>query len=570
MRKLRISIAVAAALAVMLGIWSATASADTGPRYAVAAAGKGSVQQEYLTVGTVSRVGAVESTFSVSGTVSSVSVKIGDSVAVGDVLAKIDSAGLKLAVLDAESDLADAEASLYSAEHPSSGSGGRAAGAAGAAGLADLAAGLSGVGSGGAQQPSALNPAQDDLQQLYTAIAETTRATAAWSTADNPDAEPTLCDKIYAALEVDPADPDPTDPTDPADPADPAGSDPSGADPAASPASSSAAEPSSDPGPSSDPEPEEPQPAPAPAEDADPAPEPSSDESAVALSVTAEDITLEQLQACGEARGAVVMANAVLADYYNQLLTTGVIEGSASPDQPGIGAKTPSAKASSGSGSGSTSVSEAQVAQAEVSVLQAQQRLDEAKASLAKATLKASVSGTVGALTLVAGGSSSGSVTIVGDGAAELSFELPLAVRQLAEVGGEVSASPAGSTDSLDGLITSISQLETSGTAGDKPTYTVVALVDDPDQALADGSTASIRLIVRAATDVVTVPASSVVITGSGEGTVSVVESAEAQDARETPVKLGAQGQGLVEITSGLDEGELVVLADSTEPLPSN
>ncbi|MDR1236810.1 MAG: biotin/lipoyl-binding protein [Propionibacteriaceae bacterium] len=560
MRKLRISIAIVAALAVIFGVWAATASADPGQRYATATASKGSVRQDYLTAGTVSRVDTVENTFAVSGTVAAVPVRIGDHVEAGDVLAELDSAELKLAVLNAESDLADAEASLYSAEHPATGTSGRMPNI----NLADL-----GGGGGGTQPPSALNPSVDDLQQLYTAIAEVTRTAVAWSTVDNPDAEPTLCDTIYAALTVDPQTPDP-EPTDPADP------DPS-TDPGGDPGSDDDSGSNNTPEPSPSPTPADPQPTPT--EEATPTAEPTAEapasepdeESAVALSVTAQDITLEQLQTCGETRKAVVMANAVLADYYNQLMTTGTIEGSVNPDQPdtGTGAKLPSGNASSGSGSASTSA--AQIAQAEVGVLQAQQRLDEAEADLDKATLKASVSGTVGALTLTTGGSASGSVTIVGAGAAEIAFELPLSVRQLVEVGDEVSASPAGSTLALDGIITSISQLETSGTAGDNPSYTAVALVDDPDQRLADGAAASVQLAVRTADDAVTVPSSAVTVTGPGEGVVSIVETAD-QELRvsSSPVQLGASGGGKVEITSGLAEGDVVVIADANEPLPSN
>jgi multidrug efflux pump subunit AcrA (membrane-fusion protein) len=568
MRKLRLSIAIVAALAVIFGVWAATAVADPGQRYATATASKGSVRQDYLTAGTVSRVDTVENTFSVSGTVSSVPVKIGDQVTAGDVLAKLDSAELKLAVLNAESDLADAEASLYSAEHPATGASGIRIPNVN---LADLG----GSGGGGTQPPSALNPAVDDLRQLYAAIAEVTRTAAAWSTVDNPDAEPTLCDKIYAALTVDPETPDPEPTPTPTDP----GSSP---DPGGDSGSSGGTDPANTPEPSPSPTPADPQPTPTddptpaatPAEASASAPSAaeSDDESAVALSVTAEEITLEQLQTCGETRKEMAMANAVLADYYNQLMTTGTIEGSVEPDQPdlGGGSKLPTgAKASSGSGSGSTS--DAQIAQAKVSVLQAQQRLDAAEDSLAKATLKASISGTVGALSLTKGGSSSGSVTIVGAGAAEIAFELPLSVRQMVEVGGEVSASPAGDTTVLNGIITSISQLETSGTAGDKPTYTATALVDDPDQRLADGATASVQLAVRTADDAVTVPMSAVTITGQDEGEVSIVTT-EGQESRVsvTPVQLGAGGEGKVEITAGLAEGDVVVIADAAEPLPSN
>ena len=102
----------------------ATGSAAVSGRFVTAVAGTGDIAQSYLATGTVSRDNVVEAAFSGSGTVKKVHVAVGDEVAAGDVLASLDTAALKLALLNAETELASAKANLYAAEHPTSGSSG--------------------------------------------------------------------------------------------------------------------------------------------------------------------------------------------------------------------------------------------------------------------------------------------------------------------------------------------------------------------------------------------------------------------------------------------------------------
>jgi len=151
-----------------------------------------------------------------------------------------------------------------------------------------------------------------------------------------------------------------------------------------------------------------------------------------------------------------------------------------------------------------------------------------------------------------------------------VSFELPLATRQLVKVGDSVTVTPAGSTKTLTGKITSIANLETSGTSGDSPTYTTEVSVSDAAGLLATGAKASVQIPVKSATGVVRVPASAVTPTGAGAATVQVVDNANATTASTVQVKTGAVGGGWVEITEGLEAGKLVVLADTTAEIPSN
>ena len=70
------------------------------------------------------------------------------------------------------------------------------------------------------------------------------------------------------------------------------------------------------------------------------------------------------------------------------------------------------------------------------------------------------------------------------------------------------------------------------------------------------------------ATDVLTVPMSAVTKTSENAGTVQVIDDAYASTAETVTVATGRQGGGKIEITSGLTEGQRVVLADRRLPVP--
>lgn len=100
-------------------VW-ATGSQAASNRFTTASVTTGDVSQSFLATGSVSRTNVVDAAFSVSGTVRKVAVAVGDTVAAGDVLATLDTTALKLDLLNAQTDLASAKATLYAAEHPSS------------------------------------------------------------------------------------------------------------------------------------------------------------------------------------------------------------------------------------------------------------------------------------------------------------------------------------------------------------------------------------------------------------------------------------------------------------------
>lgn len=471
-----LGIAVALAVVAGAGVYWAQSSAAASLKYVTAVAGTGDVTQTYTATGSVTRKNTAEASFEVSGTVSSVKVSVGDKVQAGDTLATLNKASLQLAVLNASTSVAQAEASLYAAKHPTSTSSG---------------SGGSGSTGGVVVNPAILTAA---TSRVNTAVAD----------------EATKCDALIASLTAD-----------------------------SSGTTSSSAGTSS------------------PAEESPAAAEPSASatptETATSLAkVTAAEVSDEDLAACVDARAEVIAANTNLQELIAKLTSS-----------------TGSTKKKSSSSS--TTVSKSAVAKAKAALLEAQQGLDTANANLAKAKLVAPISGTVGTVGLSVGSSSSsGSITIVGSGNAEITFELPLKTRRQVEVGQAVTVTPAGSTTELTGKITSIATLATSGTSGDTATYTAIALIEDPKSLLPSGSKAAVTMPINAVTGVLRVPASAVTPTGTGTATVQVVTSTSATTAKSTEVKTGAVGGGWVQITSGLDAGAIVVLADNTAEIPSN
>ncbi|MEP7034185.1 MAG: biotin/lipoyl-binding protein, partial [Actinomycetota bacterium] len=90
------------------------ASASATDTYRMATVTKGSVEQRLDLTGSVQRVNQVSQGFAVSGTVSSVSVAVGDAVRAGQTLATLDPKPFNSALTNAKAALAQAKATLES------------------------------------------------------------------------------------------------------------------------------------------------------------------------------------------------------------------------------------------------------------------------------------------------------------------------------------------------------------------------------------------------------------------------------------------------------------------------
>ncbi|WP_040161882.1 efflux RND transporter periplasmic adaptor subunit [Nigerium massiliense] len=200
-------------------------------------------------------------------------------------------------------------------------------------------------------------------------------------------------------------------------------------------------------------------------------------------------------------------------------------------------------------------------------VVQARQQVDAAQRAVAATTMRSPLAGTVGAVDLRVGESSAGrSLTVVGAGQAEVDVQVPLNVRSLVSSGQSASVGLVGSDPALTGKVTSVTVLPASSSGS--PSYTATIAAADPDGLLKAGSKAEVRLALRTVRDVVTVPLSAVTKTTDTAGTVQVVAAADATTAETVEVTTGATGGGRIEISSGLEPGRVVVLADRRLPVP--
>jgi HlyD family secretion protein len=117
------------------GIWiyanHATSASDRAPVGTVLTVRRGTVAVTQAASGTVQAAKSRGLSFGTSGTVTEVSVKAGDRVTAGEVLARIDDSDAKVAVSTAQADVAAAQDAVNSAEQTAS-SGGATCQAAGA------------------------------------------------------------------------------------------------------------------------------------------------------------------------------------------------------------------------------------------------------------------------------------------------------------------------------------------------------------------------------------------------------------------------------------------------------
>jgi HlyD family secretion protein len=223
----------------------------------------------------------------------------------------------------------------------------------------------------------------------------------------------------------------------------------------------------------------------------------------------------------------------------------------------------------------------------QAAVINAQDALSSAQADLTSATLKSSIAGTVGSVSLVKGGSSAGtSVVIVGNGAVAVTLNVPLASMASIHVGQKANVSPQGTTSFVPGTVSSISLLPSTSSSGGSagstttqggtgqssatsgsPVYPVVVLVPESLPALASGSRADVSLLVGTAANVLTVPNSALTPLGNGQAMALTFKNGVATRAM---VKTGYAGTLSTQITSGLTAGQQVVLADLSTALPTN
>ncbi|HZG92819.1 MAG TPA: hypothetical protein VEZ42_21620, partial [Pseudonocardia sp.] len=197
-------------------------------------------------------------------------------------------------------------------------------------------------------------------------------------------------------------------------------------------------------------------------------------------------------------------------------------------------------------------------------------QLTVARQNLAQAVLASPVDGTVGLLDLAVGDRVTGragavqAVVIPPTRGYQVEVSVGEADVARVAVGNPVTVTPDGGGAPVEGSVASIGLLPTSSAAGPATYPVTIALpgATGPYPA-GQGAAASIRLADVVGT--LTVPTSAVHTDGA-ERTVDVLRDGE---VRPVPVRVGAVGAVRTEIVSGLAAGDVVVVADPSQPLPT-
>lgn len=208
--------------------------------------------------------------------------------------------------------------------------------------------------------------------------------------------------------------------------------------------------------------------------------------------------------------------------------------------------------------SGAT-VTAATLAQDQAQIDQAEADLATAEQQLETATVRAPFGGQVVAVDVEVGDSVAAGTDVfvlVSQGTTTVQVDASSSQVQQLEVGQEATATPAGADEALAGTVSQVSSVP-----DDESTYAVTITLSKKDLDIATGLTASVSVVTGTAEDVLTVPASAV-----ADGIVTVLEDGK---ATPTPVTTGVTGGSTVEITDGVAAGDVVVLADLNEPVPT-
>ncbi|MDP2288798.1 MAG: efflux RND transporter periplasmic adaptor subunit [Actinomycetota bacterium] len=190
-----------------------------------------------------------------------------------------------------------------------------------------------------------------------------------------------------------------------------------------------------------------------------------------------------------------------------------------------------------------------------------QAQLANAEKAYAQTTLRAPVSGTIGAVNASVGQSSAGSsagtsvITLVGKGKLDVAANFNEA--DAAKVTAGMSATitfTALPEASATGKVISVSPV--SSTSNGLTTYPVVISIDSAPKGVRAGMTANVAVTTSQASNVLVVPSTAINSLG-GSSTVTVKKG---EQETVVQVVVGVKGDSTTEITNGLSAGDIIVL----------
>jgi RND family efflux transporter MFP subunit len=142
-----------------------------------------------------------------------------------------------------------------------------------------------------------------------------------------------------------------------------------------------------------------------------------------------------------------------------------------------------------------------------------------------------------------------------------LRLVIPLPERAVTDVhvGDTVNIEVSGAKDAFTGKIVRLSgQIETQT----RTMHTEVQ-VPNPNYLLVPGMYASVKIPLRSASQALSIPVQAVQSSGSGQGTVLLVNSSNRVEKRE--IKLGIETASQAEVLSGLNENEMVIFGEQNQ-----
>lgn len=497
------------ALIAVVAVAVAAAGQDTSGHYRTATATVGSVDQVLQSVATIEPVTQAAVAFPIAGTVDSVEVSAGDRVQVGTVLAGLDTASLERSLREQQAGLDEAELNLERALD------------------GEAVAGGGGAPSGGVATPTAFDGAAvgggASVERGHVVMVA---ARSGPSDADIAAAQQAL---VAAQQQADAA--------------------LAAVQPAIDNANSLCAAVAS----------------------ADEATFPAT---LAACSQALTAVTGAQ-QAAQSAQASVSSAAATLDDLLAQRAAalgeqpTTTTTAPVAPSQPSApsGGASPDVGSlpSTGATSGGSSVSSERLIALQKAVDVAVLEVLVAQQAVAQASVVSPIAGRVVAVNLAVGdevdaASSTANVIIAGRGGYEATVSVSVDDVADLEVGQAATVQPDAGGDALDGEVVAI------GVAANAGSFPVTIGLRGDTSELGNGSTASVAITTAAADDVLAVPTSAITV----DGDVASVEIPDGNATETVTVEIGAIGATWTEVTSGLEEGQEVVLADLDEPLPGS
>lgn len=197
--------------------------------------------------------------------------------------------------------------------------------------------------------------------------------------------------------------------------------------------------------------------------------------------------------------------------------------------------------------------------------------LSTAQAELGSAEIVSPMAGVVAAVGItpgetVAAGSSSDVIVVIGPQSFEVRVSVGVSEISQVKVGQAAFVTPDGQSSQLTGTITQVGPPPAAVPATTTTVnYPVVVSLPAGTPGLFDGASASVAIVVQRSSGVVTVPTSAVHQIGQF-AFVGELARGKVHDVR---VALGAVGNILTAVTSGVKPGTPVVLANLGQPLPS-